>query len=151
VNLNSIVEEVLSSYQSQMNHLGFSVQTGITTPLPDIMADRDSVSEAVLNVIDNALKFGSDKKWIRISTGSTEREVYVEVEDHGIGIAAQDQSKIFEKFFRVSSGLVHETRGSGLGLTLVQHIMDAHKGSVTVKSQPGEGSTFRLSFPLAAS
>jgi two-component system phosphate regulon sensor histidine kinase PhoR len=72
------------------------------------------------------------------------------VEDHGIGIPLEEQSKIFEKFYRVSSGPVHHVRGSGLGLTLVRHIMDAHKGEITVLSRVGEGSRFRLSFPITA-
>ncbi len=150
VDLNAVVEQVLSSYQSHMKHLGFTVQTEIGAPLPHIMADAEAVSEALLNIIDNALKYGRNQKWVRISTGRTDRSVYVDVEDHGIGIASQDQSKIFEKFYRVSSGLVHKTGGSGLGLTLVRHIMEAHNGEVSVKSRVGEGSTFRLSFPLIA-
>jgi two-component system phosphate regulon sensor histidine kinase PhoR len=149
VNLNSVIEQVLSSYQSQLDYLGFTVETRLCDSPPDIMGDAEALSEALLNVVDNALKYGRDQKWIRISTGSTDRKVYVDVEDRGMGIAAEDQSKIFEKFYRVSSGLTHETRGSGLGLTLVRHIMDAHNGEVTVKSRVGEGSTFRLSFPLA--
>lgn len=150
VDLNAVVEQVLSSYQSHMKHLGFTLQTEIAAPLPHIMADAEAVSEALLNIIDNALKYGRNQKWIRISTGRTDRSVYVDVEDRGIGIASQDQSKIFEKFYRVSGGLVQETRGSGLGLTLVRHIMEAHSGEVSVKSRVGEGSTFRLSFPHIA-
>ncbi len=150
VNLNSVIKQVLSSYQSQLDYLGFTVQTELCDSLPDIMADTEALSEALLNVVDNALKYGRDQKWIRVSTGSTDRSVYVDVEDHGIGIAVEDQPKIFKKFYRVSSELTHQTRGSGLGLTLVRHIMDAHNGEVTVHSRVGKGSTFRLSFPLVA-
>ena len=150
VNLNSVITQVLSSYQSQLNYLGFTVQAELCDAPPDIMADPEALSEALLNVVDNALKYGRDQKWIRIRTGHTDRRVYVDVEDHGIGIAAEDQPKIFEKFYRVPGELMQKTRGSGLGLTLVQHIMDAHNGEVTVKSRVGEGSTFRLSFPSAA-
>ena len=73
---------------------------------------------------------------------------YIEVRDRGIGIDVQNQKRIFEKFYRVSSGMVHNTKGSGLGLSLVKHIMNAHRGTATVKSEPGKGSTFRLSFPI---
>ena len=68
--------------------------------------------------------------------------------DHGIGIAEAEQNKIFEKFYRVGSSLEHNTKGSGLGLSLVQHIMHVHQGSITVKSKPGKGSTFSLLFPI---
>jgi two-component system phosphate regulon sensor histidine kinase PhoR len=150
VNLNSVIKQVLSSYQSQLDYLGFTVQTELCDSLPDIMADTEALSEALLNVVDNALKYGRDQKWIKVSTAKTDRSVCVDVEDHGIGISPENQRKIFEKFYRVSGELTHGTRGSGLGLTLVRHIMDAHNGEVTVNSRVGIGSTFRLSFPLAA-
>jgi two-component system phosphate regulon sensor histidine kinase PhoR len=133
-----------------LDYLGFTVQTELCDSLPDIMADTEALSEALLNVVDNALKYGRDQKWIKVSTAKTDRSVCVDVEDHGIGISPENQRKIFEKFYRVSGELTHGTRGSGLGLTLVRHIMDAHNGEVTVNSRVGIGSTFRLSFPLAA-
>jgi two-component system, OmpR family, phosphate regulon sensor histidine kinase PhoR len=150
VDINSVVTQVLASYQSQLDHLGYTAEKEFFQPLPDIMADGEAVAEALLNIIDNAMKYAGTKKWIRINTGRTSQSVFVEVHDHGIGIAAQDQAKIFEKFYRVSTGLTNEVRGSGLGLTLVRHIMDAHHGEVTVESHPGTGSTFRLSFPVGA-
>jgi two-component system phosphate regulon sensor histidine kinase PhoR len=72
----------------------------------------------------------------------------VEVSDKGIGISSEDQKKIFDKFFRVSTGLVHNAKGTGLGLTLVKHIMDAHNAKIRLKSKLGEGSTFILLFPI---
>lgn len=148
--MNSVVQKVLSSYHSHLEHLGFTLETELAVTLPPILADPEAVSEALLNVVDNAIKYSASQKSIKISTGITGRSVYVEVEDHGIGIPPEEQSKIFEKFYRVLSGLVHEIRGSGLGLTLVRHIMDAHKGEISVESRVGEGSTFRLSFPIGA-
>jgi two-component system phosphate regulon sensor histidine kinase PhoR len=150
VDINSVVTLVLASYQSQFDHMGYTVEKEFVEPLPEISADSEAISEALLNIIDNAMKYAGSQKWIRISTGKTPQSVFVDVHDHGIGIAEQDQAKIFEKFYRVSTGLTHEVRGSGLGLTLVRHIMDAHHGEVTVDSRPGTGSTFRLSFPIVA-
>ncbi|MDT8324256.1 MAG: HAMP domain-containing sensor histidine kinase, partial [Bacteroidota bacterium] len=85
---------------------------------------------------------------VAVRTGTENRSVYIEVEDAGIGIDERQQKKIFEKFYRVSEGLVHTAKGSGLGLSLVQHIMHAHGGTVDVSSVPGSGSRFRLRFPL---
>jgi two-component system, OmpR family, phosphate regulon sensor histidine kinase PhoR len=150
VDLNSVVKQVLESYQSHLNYLGFTVQVELAEQLPSIMADAEAVSEALLNIVDNSLKYGHGQKWMKISTGKRDGSVFVAVEDHGIGIAAEDQTKIFEKFYRVPSELAQQTRGSGLGLTLVRHIMDAHSGHVTVKSRIGQGSTFQLSFPFIA-
>jgi two-component system phosphate regulon sensor histidine kinase PhoR len=87
-------------------------------------------------------------KEIEIKTGKQNEFEFVEVNDKGIGIAAEDQRKIFEKFFRASTGLVHNTKGTGLGLTLVKFIMDAHKGSIKLNSNLGKGSSFKLFFPI---
>ena len=73
--------------------------------------------------------------------------MYVEITDRGMGIPAEHQQAVFEKFYRVSGGLVHNTKGSGLGLSLVKHIVDSHGGKIVLKSQPGRGSRFRLLFP----
>ncbi|MCU0365568.1 MAG: HAMP domain-containing histidine kinase, partial [Ignavibacteriaceae bacterium] len=73
---------------------------------------------------------------------------YVEIEDKGIGIPLKDQKKVFEKFFRVSSGNVHNVKGSGIGLSIVKHIVDAHKGKIELSSVVGKGSKFKLLFPL---
>lgn len=146
--LNDIVEHVLQSYETHLAHHGFAVTSRLDEGLPAIIADTESISEALLNIIDNAVKFSDQKKSIAISTGTADGMVYADVQDQGIGIDPQHQKRIFEKFYRVSSGLVHSTKGSGLGLSLVKHIMDAHRGTVTVKSEPGKGSTFRLSFPI---
>jgi two-component system phosphate regulon sensor histidine kinase PhoR len=147
-NLNTIVEDVLKSYGSHLAHQGFAVTMKLDQSLPRITADTESLAEGLLNIIDNAVKYSDKVKSIAISTGTASGMAYVEVKDQGIGIDPQDQKKIFEKFYRVSSGLVHNTKGSGLGLSLVKHIMNGHGGIVSVKSEPGKGSTFKLSFPI---
>lgn len=146
--LNTVVGNVLKSYETHLVHEGFEVKPDLNGTASPIAMDGEAVSEALLNIIDNAVKYSNKEKFIRIATGASNDMVYVDVEDHGIGIDTHDQKRIFEKFYRVSSGLVHNTKGSGLGLTLVKHIMDAHGGQVAVNSVPGKGSTFRLSFPL---
>jgi two-component system phosphate regulon sensor histidine kinase PhoR len=148
VDLNEVVFSVMKTYGAHLENEGFTVVTETDRQLPDIYADSGAVSEALLNIVDNSVKYSRERKHLRISTGLERAMVYVEVEDYGIGIDPQQQKKIFEKFYRVSSGLVHNTRGTGLGLTLVKHIMDAHKGSITLRSDAGKGSTFRLSFPI---
>jgi two-component system phosphate regulon sensor histidine kinase PhoR len=111
--------------------------------------DDEAIAEALINIIDNAMKYSDSHKFLRIATHAENGMVFVEVEDHGIGIAPEHREKIFDMFYRVSGGLVHTTKGSGLGLTLVKHIMDAHGGKVTLDSAVGKGSTFRLQFPAA--
>lgn len=146
--LNEVVQEVFNTYRYHMKSSGFSFSFEPAEDLPKVNADCEAISQAVINLIDNAAKYCTDKKVIRISTGKDDALVFIDVEDEGIGIAAEDQERIFEKFFRVSTGDVHNVKGTGLGLTLVKHIMEAHKGKVTVNSRVGQGSTFRLSFPI---
>lgn len=125
---------------------GFTPELALRERVARVLADREAVVEALINLIDNAMKYSTGEKFLRIATGEEGRRVFVEVEDRGKGIAPEHQKKVFEAFYRVSEGLVHSTRGTGLGLALVKRVMDAHGGEVTLKSAPGEGSTFRLLF-----
>jgi two-component system phosphate regulon sensor histidine kinase PhoR len=113
------------------------------------MADKDAVTEAVVNLIDNAIKYSGDRREIGVRTGSDTQFAWIEVEDHGIGISDKNQKYIFDKFFRVTEkDLANRVKGSGLGLAIVKHIMEAHKGEIKVSSSPGAGSSFRLLFPI---
>ena len=146
VQLNSIIEDVFNTYKFHLQNKGFKFIYNPDENIPLIYADKEAVSEAVINIIDNAVKYSQDIKEVELSTGTMGELVYVKIKDHGIGISAQDQKKIFDKFFRVSSGYVHNTKGTGLGLSLVKHIMDAHKGEITLHSTLGAGSSFILKF-----
>lgn len=146
--MNDIVSAVLDTYQIHLEKEGFTPIVELDKALPSLNADKEAISEAIINVIDNAIKYSDKEKFLRIGTGRSDHGIFIEIEDHGIGISPSQHEKIFETFYRVSSGLVHNTKGSGLGLALVKHIMDAHGGKVNLKSYPGEGSTFRLEFPL---
>ncbi|MBT1697670.1 HAMP domain-containing histidine kinase [Fulvivirgaceae bacterium PWU4] len=145
--LNYLCSEVLESYFFQFRDRGFEVEFVKDEDLAVITGDRDSIMEAIVNLIDNAMKYSRDKKHIRIRTIA---EIYystVEVKDEGIGIAKNHQHEVFEQFYRAPIGDVHNTKGSGLGLTLVKRTMEAHRGKIKLESALGKGSTFRLSFP----
>lgn len=150
MDLTGAVREVLGVYRFHLEHEGYRLHVVESETLPEILADEDAVAEALLNLLDNAMKYGGEGKDITVRTGSSTEEAWVEVEDNGIGIPLPLQKKIFEKFYRVSEGLVHTAKGSGLGLALVDHIMRGHNGRVDLRSTPGEGSRFRLVFPAAA-
>jgi two-component system phosphate regulon sensor histidine kinase PhoR len=145
--LNEIVSGVLKTYASSLKYEGFTTSVELAENLPDIRADRESVAEAIINILDNAVKYSAAERYIRIATGQKEIWLFVEVEDHGVGIEKQHHKKIFETFYRVSTGLTNNIKGSGLGLSLVKHIMDAHGGRIELESVPGKGSTFRFLFP----
>ncbi len=146
--LNEIVTDVMKTYASHLEHEGFITSVHLAKNLPGIHADREAIAEAIINILDNAIKYSAADKFIRVETGQIAESVYVEVEDHGIGIEKQHHKKIFETFYRVSTGLTNNIKGSGLGLSLVSHIVDAHRGLIELESKPGTGSTFRLLFPI---
>jgi signal transduction histidine kinase len=110
------------------------------------------VSRALLNLIDNAIKYsGEDDRAISVILRRTEEYIVIEVKDRGVGIDANDLTKIFDPYYRAKFSDTTTRRGAGLGLTLVQQILESHGGRVEVDSAPGTGSTFRLMFPLGLS
>jgi signal transduction histidine kinase len=148
-NVADVVEEVLQSYQYQITSAGFELTTEIAPKLPPVMIDRDALAQAVLNLLNNAIKYSADVKRITVRVSAADSKVAIEVADCGIGIPRSEQEKIFEKFYRVSTGLIHNTKGSGLGLALVKHIIAAHRGQITVESAPGKGSRFTILLPTS--
>ncbi|MGH9851619.1 MAG: sensor histidine kinase [Blastocatellia bacterium] len=142
-----VVDEVLRSYEYQITSAGFDLMTEIAPKLPPVMLDRDALAQAVLNLLNNAIKYSTEVKRITVRVSAREDRVAIEVADCGIGIPRAEQEKIFEKFYRVGAGLTHNTKGSGLGLALVKHIVEAHRGRISVESAPGKGSKFTILLP----
>ncbi len=145
--LNELVGKVLEMFRVQLQAEGFNPVVVSAASLPSINADAEAVSEMIINLLDNAIKYSGGNTYLRVSTSLENQKVVLAIEDHGIGIPPEHREKIFEQFYRVSDGMVHDVKGSGLGLALVRHGMEAHGGSVLVDSIPGKGSTFRLVFP----
>lgn len=145
--LNEVVIQVYQNYSYHLYNKGFEFEYEPGIEIPKVRIDREAVSEAIVNLIDNAVKYSEDTKFIKMIIGNENGFVFIEIQDKGIGISEEDQQKVFDKFYRVSSGLVHTTKGTGLGLSLVKQLMDAHKGKVVLKSRIGEGSSFKLLFP----
>jgi signal transduction histidine kinase len=144
-----IVSEVLDAYRFQIEQQGFRLEVEIADDLPEVMADKEALSQALLNLVNNSIKYSRDEKFLRLDVRHEPGRVLIAVADRGIGVAKSEHKKIFEKFYRAEDSLVHETKGSGLGLPLVRHIMEAHGGSVEVESSHGKGSTFTLILPTA--
>ncbi len=147
--INDVAESVMHAYQYQFRQDGFETSMDLTEGLPLIMADSDALKEAILNLVDNAAKYSDDEKWIQLRSYRNGDKVFLDVADRGLGMPEGETKKIFEKFYRISSGLVHDTKGSGMGLTLVKYIVEAHDGTIEVESSEGKGSCFRLSFPIS--
>jgi signal transduction histidine kinase len=145
-----LVRNTLESYRYQIEQQGFAFEESIDSNLPAVPVDREAIARALVNLVNNALKYSSEEKFLGVKLYRENSVVKLEVADHGIGIARRDLSKIFEKFYRAGDPLVHNTKGSGLGLSLVRHITHAHGGEIAVESVPGKGSKFTLSLPLAS-
>jgi signal transduction histidine kinase len=146
--LAAVVRDVVDAYRFQIEQQGFALRVDVAEDLPEMELDPEALSQALINLLNNAIKYSPDEKSIAVSARRAGDRVLVSVADHGIGIPKAEQKRIFEKFYRAESSVVHTTKGSGLGLALVQHITEAHGGNVEVTSAPGEGSTFTLSFPV---
>jgi two-component system phosphate regulon sensor histidine kinase PhoR len=149
VDLPAIVRETVDDFQPRIEQKGFRVELDLPEGLPPVRGDAVMLQHCVLNLLDNALKYSRTRREVRVSAEARDGVVAVSVTDHGIGIAPADQKRIFEKFVRVEAGLVHDVKGAGLGLSLVQQIVRAHGGRVELESSPGEGSTFTVLLPLA--
>ncbi len=145
--LNEVIIQVYQNYSYHLYNKGFEFEYEPGIDIPKITIDREAVSEAIVNLIDNAVKYSNETKFIKMIIGNENEYVFIEIQDKGIGISEEDQKKVFDKFYRVSSGLVHTSKGTGLGLSLVKQIMDAHEGKIILKSKVGEGSSFKLLFP----
>lgn len=146
--IDSVVDSVLGDYREPIADAGFSLDTDIAPDLPVILADRNAVSQAVLNLVDNAVKYSPDEKAIAVRALQRDAEIAIEVQDRGIGIPAADIDRIFDKFHRVGTALTAATRGTGLGLALAKHTAEAHGGRIEVESTPGRGSRFTLWLPV---
>ncbi|WPP50809.1 sensor histidine kinase [Catalinimonas niigatensis] len=148
LDLNKVVKEVVEAYEFHVINQGFQYAFEPCKNELSIAGDQEAIIEAIVNLLDNAVKYSSLNKSISVSTGTTDHFHYVEVIDEGDGISDAHQKAIFDKFFRAAPKGKPTPRGTGLGLTLVQHIMDEHKGKIELISTVGEGSIFRLCFPI---
>ena len=151
-NVDEVISETLRMFEVRLKQDGFTI-TCERPPqaLPQAVIDAEAIAQAFVNLVDNAVKYSGSSKEIFVKLGQRAGEITISVTDRGIGIQQVDQDKIFEKFYRVSTGLVHDVKGSGLGLSIVNHVVQAHRGRVSVESQYGFGSTFTIHLPVAES
>lgn len=153
VDVSELVSETLRTFGVRLRQNGFRVVfDGPSSPLPPVRVDPGAIAQSLSNLLDNAVKYSyqTESKEIRVGLRREGDSVAISVQDHGIGIPRDEQKKIFDRFHRVGTGLVHDVKGSGLGLSIVQHIVQAHGGQLTVESRAGEGSTFFILLPIEA-
>jgi two-component system phosphate regulon sensor histidine kinase PhoR len=145
--VHSVVEEAVSAFEPTRTLRNVELSVSIEQALPTVWCDKSALVDALMNLLSNAYKYGGQPRRIEISTRVSERAVGITVWDNGKGIARNEHKRIFEKFYRVEDLLARQQEGSGLGLSIVQHVMRAHRGKVEVDSEPGKGSAFTLLLP----
>lgn len=148
--LDEVARSAAKTLEYPLAQSGFTLTISSDGSAPILLADPEALTQAILNLLGNAIKYSGEAKSIEMRIGTRNGEAFVDVVDHGIGIARDDQSRIFERFHRVSSTETAGIAGAGLGLPLALHVVEAHRGRIAVVSQPGRGSTFSVRIPLQA-
>ncbi len=143
--VHDAVESVQTKFSARNCHLSVELADG----LPEIQADHDAVVTVLVNLLDNACKYTNDDKRVALKVFTENDSVCFAVSDNGIGLARKHLRKIFDRFYQVDSSLARKAEGCGLGLSIVKFIADAHKGTVSVESKPGQGSTFTVRLPVS--
>jgi signal transduction histidine kinase len=149
--LAEVIRATLSSYRYHLEKKGFLIHADIAKDLPPMDFDEEAMAGVLINLLGNAMKFSPDRKEVTIRLFSRDGRAVLQVEDRGIGIPAQERERVFEKFYRVRDEAVAEAGGSGLGLSLVKHVVEAHGGTVRIEGEPGEGSLFSVVLPIERS
>jgi two-component system phosphate regulon sensor histidine kinase PhoR len=145
--MHTIIEHAIETIDIQVQQRNGKINLMLEASDPVVFGDSEHLSNLVNNLLDNALKYSPESPEINIRTENEDDGFVFFVEDKGIGMTKAVQSRIFERFYRQSSGNIHDVKGFGLGLNYARAIIDAHKGSITVFSEPGKGSRFRIFLP----
>jgi signal transduction histidine kinase len=145
--LQDVVRSAARAIEYPLAQQGFTLQVSVDENVPPTAADADALQQAILNLLSNAMKYSGSSREIELSLALEGVDAVIAVTDHGVGIELQEHGRIFEKFYRVRSSETDFVGGTGLGLTLVKHIAEAHRGRVEVRSELGRGSTFAIRIP----
>lgn len=147
--LHALVESAIESMAFMLDESGGSIVTKLKASPTTISGDAFHLTNVLVNLLDNAIKYTKTKPAITIRTSTEGKALRIEVEDNGIGINHSDQKKVFDRFYRVPTGNVHDVKGFGLGLYYVNRIVHAHRGKIMLRSEPGKGSVFIIILPIS--
>jgi len=150
LNLNEIVENVANTFTLRVEHTGGHIKTDLKASEPTIYVDEMHFTNVIFNLLDNAVKYRDPERSVELSlkTWNDKERLYLSIKDNGLGMKKEDLKKIFEKFYRVHTGNVHDVKGFGLGLAYVKKIVKLHKGEIHVESEKGKGTKFIITLPI---
>ena len=148
VSIHTVIEHALETIEIQVHQRNGKVNLNMNAENPNLYGDYEHLTNLVNNLLDNAIKYSPEMPEIKITTNNADSGIVLAVEDKGIGMTKTVQSKIFERFYRQSSGNVHDVKGFGLGLNYARSIIEAHRGTISVSSEPGKGSRFEIFLPF---
>lgn len=147
VDVHAIIDKVLENVAIQVSRKGGTVHKELKARQSEVEADEMHLTNIIYNLLDNANKYSPELPEITIQTHDTRQGIAISVKDRGIGMSRDQVNKIFERFYRIPTGNVHDVKGFGLGLAYVKRVVDAHQGEIHVKSEPYKGSTFEIFIP----
>ena len=147
LDLHQLVEDSLKCMSIQIDNKEGTVNVELGAVDRTVLADKTHLTNALCNLIDNAIKYAKEELELSIQTVNSGNNIVLKFSDKGIGIEREYQKKVFEKFFRVPTGDVHDVKGFGLGLAYVKKIIELHKGTIEIGSEKGKGTTFTITLP----
>ncbi len=148
VDLHKIIEMALKNIKIQLDQRSGKIEKKLNAKVSELSGDEMHLTNIIYNLLDNANKYSPDKPRIIVETQNVSDGIEIAIKDNGIGMTYDTQSKIFDKFYRVPTGNLHDVKGFGLGLAYVKNMVEAHQGQIQVKSEINKGSTFKIYFPL---
>lgn len=143
-----VVRNIVESFRNHTSEQGFDISFSVPKNVPDVVFDQEAMEQVMHNLLDNAIKYSGDSRKIDVKIEAKVNRVIVSVKDFGTGIRREDRDKIFSRFYRAGDELTQTVKGSGIGLTIVKQLVEAHKGEILVDSEIGKGSTFIVTLPL---
>jgi two-component system phosphate regulon sensor histidine kinase PhoR len=153
LDVNELISGVVNTFNLKVEHNGGKINTDLEAEYPTVYADEMHFTNVIFNLMDNAVKYKHPDRnlELKVTTWNTEHHLHISIADNGIGIKREDIHKIFEKFYRVHTGNLHDVKGFGLGLSYVKKIVDLHKGTIHAESELGKGTKFIITLPIIKS